>query len=385
MTTIDRHYNGLTSVQPTLPANWYFDAQHHERELQRIWYDNWVYVCHEEALSDKGAYRSVAIGTQNILVVRDGSGALHAFHNTCRHRGSVLCTETEGRFRSGAIVCPYHRWRYSLGGELLRVPSRHCPDGFNKADYPLYEVAVGQWRGLVFVNLAGSRAAPLEASFDPSSANLEHWPLESLKTGHRYRKTMACNWKIFWENFNECLHCPGVHPQLCKMVPIYKRGYMEPQDDPDFGGADQPDRPEFTGGMRAGAMTWTLDGQPVGRSFPDLTENERKTGYHYVVNRPSMFIAAHVDYVRSVRLLPLGPEETELQVEWLFPAATLADENADIQSAIEFTQTVMDEDAMVAELNQRGLRSRSHRHGVLMAEEYDVHDFQNWVRAQLDG
>ena len=80
-----------------------------------------------------------------------------------------------------------------------------------------------------------------------------------------------------------------------------------------------------------------------------------------------------------------GPKETELQVEWLFPAATLADENADIQSAIEFTQTVMDEDAMVAELNQRGLRSRSHRHGVLMAEEYDVHDFQNWVRAQLDG
>jgi len=383
MTTLDRHYNGLQTLQPTLPARYYIDGDHYQRELEKIWYDNWIYVCHSEAIIGKGAFRSVGIGTQNILVVRDENGTLHAFHNTCRHRGSVLCTEREGRLRGGAIVCPYHRWRYALDGELQRVPSRHCPDGFDKRDFPLYEVAVGQWNGFVFVNLAGPEATPLDGSFHPGSANLEHWPLETLKTGHTYRKTMACNWKIFWENFNECLHCPGVHPQLCKMVPIYKRGYMEPGDDPDFSLKAKPDRPEFNGGMRDGAMTWTLDGQPVGQLFPDLTEEERRTGYHYVVNRPSMFIAAHVDYVRSVRLLPLGPEQTELQVEWLFPAATLEDPDANIQSAIEFTQTVMDEDAMVAELNQRGLHARSHEHGVLMAEEYDVADFQNWVRERL--
>jgi Rieske 2Fe-2S family protein len=383
MTEVKKSYNGLTEVTETLPADYYLEPVHHERELNAIWYRHWVYVGRAESFDGSRAFRTIDIGSQSILIVRDENGELQAFHNTCRHRGSVLCTEHEGRLRSKSIICPYHNWTYSLQGDLQRTPSKHLQADFNKQDYPLYAVAVDEWKGFVFVNLAGQDAAPLVDSFHEDSANFDNWPMNELMLGHSYTKTMACNWKIFWENFNECLHCPSVHPELSKMVPIYSRAYMEPQDDPNWQQhQDSPD-PKLTGGMREGAQTWTFDGQPVGKPFDGLTESEQKTGYHYVVNQPSVFIAAHIDYVRIVRLLPLGVDQTELHIEWLFSEETLADKTIDIEKAAGFAKLVMQQDAFVSELNQKGLRSIAHKKGVLMPEEYDVYNFQNWVRRQL--
>ena len=379
-----KSYLGLTETRATLPARFYLDGDHYERELKAIWYRNWVYVCRLDALEGPRAFRTIEIGTQNILVVLDEESQLQAFHNTCRHRGSVLCTEKQGRFTSKSIVCPYHQWAYSLQGKLKRTPSKNYPAGFDKDSYPLYSVAVEEWNGFVFVNLAGDKASPFASSLQEDSANLDNWPLKSLKVGHSYRKTMACNWKIFWENFNECLHCPGVHPELSKLVPIYSRGYMEAADDPHWKDHVDSDDPRLTGGMRDGALTWTLDGQPAGHCFENLTEGEHKAGYHYVVSKPSIFIAAHIDYVRIVRLLPLDVEKTELQVEWLFSEQTLADDSVDIEKIAAFARLVLDQDAGVSEINQKGLHSIRHETGVLMAEEHDVYEFQQWVRQQLE-
>jgi Rieske 2Fe-2S family protein len=99
---------------------------------------------------------------------------------------------------------------------------------------------------------------------------------------------------------------------------------------------------------------------------------------------PSQYLVAHVDHVRSTRLLPLGPEETELSIEWLFPRETLDDPAVDIQAACAFSTAVMAEDGAVCELNQRGLRSLPHAHGMLMPEEYDVFRLHQWLRAELE-
>jgi len=383
MTKLTSAYIGLTEVHETLPADYYLDSGHYARELKAIWYRNWIYVCRSEILDEPRKFRTVGIGSQNVLVLRDENGDLQAFHNTCRHRGSVLCIESEGTLRTKSIICPYHNWSYSLQGELQRTTSKQCPAGFDKRDYPLYKVVVDEWKGFIFVNLAGEEAVPLADSFQEDSANLDNWPMQSLKLGHSYRKTMACNWKIFWENFNECLHCPAVHPELCKIVPIYGRGQMEPAENPNWADHQDSTDPKLIGGMREGAETWTFDGQPIGKPFAGLSEKERKTAHHFVVNQPSIFIAAHIDYIRIVRLLPLGPEKTEMRVEWLFSEETLADKSIDIVKAASFAKMVMQQDAFVSELNQKGLHCIQHKHGVLMAEEYDVLTFQNWVREQL--
>ena len=86
------------------------------------------------------------------------------------------------------------------------------------------------------------------------------------------------------------------------------------------------------------------------------------------------------DSVRTVRLVPLGPEQTELTAEWLFPAEALTAPQADIDNIVAFGRQVLEEDATICEVNQKGLRSLRHAAGVLMPEEYDLHRFHNWVR-----
>jgi Rieske 2Fe-2S family protein len=373
-------YNGLTRAEPTLPASDYWELNAYQRDLDAIWYRNWLLVCREADLAQPLAFKTFRVGTQEIVVLRDETGTLRAFHNTCRHRGSQLCRESQGRLKARLITCPYHAWSYSLRGDLVRVPSKSLPEGFDKADHPLYRVALSVWRGFVFVNLEEDAAGSAEASFDPTSGNLANWPLETLVTGHVLRKVMNCNWKIFWENFNECLHCPGVHKHLSHLVPIYGRGLMARHDDPDWAKHADNDAPEFSGRLREGAETWSEDGRSHGPQFQGLTEAERAAGQTYTMNLPSTFIVGHVDYVRTVTLLPLGPEQTKLTAEWLFPPQEMPPGGLD--NIVGFGKQVLEEDAAVCELNQRGLHSRRHKAGVLMPEEYDLHRFHRWVGEQ---
>jgi Rieske 2Fe-2S family protein len=375
----DTPYNGLVTSEITLPSTDYWTEAAYQRDLEAIWYRRWILACREADIVQPLSYRVVTIGTQQVLVLRDDRGEIRAFHNTCRHRGSQLCREAEGRLKARLITCPYHAWSYSLRGELVRVPSKSLPEGFDKADYPLYPVAVSIWRGFVFINLSDQPEGTAESSFDHESVDLTNWPLERLVTGHTYTKVMECNWKVFWENFNECLHCPGVHKHLSELVPIYGRGLMARHDDPDWMLHADNDEPQYAGGLRTGAESWSSDGRALAHRFPNLTEAERRVGQNYAMNLPAMFIVGHVDYVRTVRLLPLGPERTELTAEWLFLPEALADD-PDLDNVVSFGKVVLEEDAAVCEINQRGLHARPHQAGVLMPEEYDLHRFHEWVR-----
>jgi Rieske 2Fe-2S family protein len=375
-------YNGLTELTQGLPAEAYYDPGRHEIELQRIWYRHWFYVCRSSEVSQPRAFRSVELGDQRLLLVRGEDGVLRGFHNVCRHRGAALCRESEGRLRSGAIVCPYHAWTYSLEGQLLRTSSRQHPAGFDRAALSLYPIAVRESRGFIFIALKPD-PPPFEEAFDPPLARLAAWPLEDLVVGHVLNKTVLCNWKIYWENFNECLHCPTVHPSLSQLVPIYGRGIVREGDDPNWAAnADNPD-PRFRGGLRSGAASWSLDGLITGLPFASLSDDDRRRGAVYVTSLPSFFVVGHVDYVRTVRWRPLTPESMELRVEYLFSAQTLANPDFDVRNIVDFADTVLGEDAEVCELNQRGLRAAPHRAGVIMPEEYVILQFHQWLQAQL--
>jgi Rieske 2Fe-2S family protein len=375
-------YNGLTELTEGLPAEAYFDPRHYERELKRIWYRNWIYVCRSSDLSARREFRTVEVGDQKILLVRGDDGALEGFHNTCRHRGALLCREAGGILRTPAIVCPYHAWTYALNGDLLRTSSKAHAEGFDPADYPLYKVKVHEWNGFIFVAL-GEEPPAFERMFDTPLNRLDAWPLADLVLAHTFEKVVKSNWKIFWENYNECLHCPGVHPKLSSLVPIYGRGLLEERDDPRWSEHQAVFDPKYKGGLREGAATWSNDGRLTGREFPGLSAEDRKLGAVYMTGLPSMFMVGHVDYVRVVRLLPLGPEQAQLRVEYLFSPETLASPGFDMRNVVEFTNLVMTEDADVCELNQQGLRAGPHSRGVVMPEEYVIRQFHEWVAVEL--
>ncbi len=371
-------FNGLKRLERTLPGSWYVDTAHYARELETIWYRHWVYLCRAETLPQIRSYRTFTLAGQPLLLVRDEQGELRAFYNTCRHRGALLLSQSEGLLPATGITCPYHAWNYRPSGQLARVPSMGRPHHLPIDEISLYPVALRIWRGFVYINLREPTAG-----FDPGGEELANWPLEELVIGQRLVMRLRCNWKVFWENYNECLHCPAVHPGLTGLVPIYGRGLMDERDDPNWKAHADSGDPLFKGGLRAGAATWSLDGRSLGHEFPKLTELERRTAYHYMTSVPSHYLVLHVDHVKSTRLHPLGPEETELSTEWLFPKETLADPGVDIGRVCCFSTKVMAEDGAVCELVQRGLHASVHERGFLMPEEYEVYKFQQWVRTAM--
>ncbi|MGA3157690.1 MAG: aromatic ring-hydroxylating dioxygenase subunit alpha [Steroidobacteraceae bacterium] len=376
-------WNGLRRVEPTLPSRFYTDAAHFQLELEKIWYRNWTYLCRADALEAPRAFRTFRLGTQSLLVLRDDAGALRAFHNTCAHRGATLCSEASGHLPGGAITCRYHAFSYGLDGRFLRRPAHARPESEGIRNLKLHAVQIKEWQGFIFINLLTQAAPDPETFFQADAAMLKNWPLARLRVAHAQERTVRSNWKILWENYNECLHCPGVHPSLGRLVPIYRRGIMEPKDDPNWQAhADSPE-PEFQGGLRSGAATWSTDGKLHGIPFPQLTARERELGYHYLSFPPSLYLVAHTDYVRVVRYLPLGPDLTQVNAEWLVAPESMAEDGFDIQPCVDFVNEVMGEDAGVCELTQQGLQSIAHVNGVLAPEEYDVFKFQSWIRDEL--
>jgi Rieske 2Fe-2S family protein len=379
---VDAGYAGLRTLTEALPAGYYYDSTHYTRELTRIWYRNWFYVCRSRDLKGARAFRTFDLGDQSLLLVRGEDDVVRAFHNTCRHRGAALCQSQEGRLPTAAIVCPYHGWRYDLEGALRRTSSLIEAEGFDRRNFLLYKIAVTEWNGFIFVALSND-PPPFAAYFDQPLDRLDNWRLTDLVVGHAFSRTLQCNWKVFWENFNECLHCPGVHPTLSQLVPLFGRGLQQERDDPHWSDHADDQNPRFKGGLRAGAATWSTDGKTCGPLFPDVTAEDRTLGHVYMIGLPSVFILAHPDYVRVVRVRPLGAEQTELSVEFLFMPEVLADPAFDPGNAVRFADLLMSEDAAVCERNQRGLRAVPHVRGVLMPEEYVVHQFQKWVQSEL--
>jgi glycine betaine catabolism A len=365
----------LDHCPPTLPACAYRDPDWLAAELAHVWKPSWVHVGRRADLAP-GTIRPIELLGQRLILVNDETGVIRAFHNTCRHRGAELCA-AEAPLRGRRILCPYHQWAYDTQGRLVSTAFATPTADFRKEEHGLFPVHLHEWRGFLFVCL-GDTAPDFGGACDLGLGFLANWPLERLVRGHRKNVHIACNWKIFWENYNECLHCPGVHPSLSQRVPVYARGIMAPNEASDWI-PSEPSAPSLS----AGARSWTVSGAPCGPEFADLTEDERATGMNFLTFLPTMFIVAHVDYVRTVSVLPDGPEATRLSVDWLFAPETLAAPGFDISEAVDFPAQVLTEDAAACEMNQRGLASDRYRAGTLMPQEFEIARFHAWLRARL--
>ncbi len=366
----------LDHCPESLPAKWFHDPEHYALERNRILARNWIHVGRLNDLTPMTVKR-ISVAGENLILIKDQQGTVSCFHNTCRHRGSELCAAEEKRLKAKLITCPYHEWSYDLSGNLVRIPYATPTGDFRKEEHGLLKVHVKLWNGFIFVCLA-EQPPDFDRAPDLGAHALDNWPTADLITGHTYVEQMACNWKTFWENYNECLHCPGLHPELCEAVPIYKQGVMASNELPDW----KPDHPAVTS-LKPGNQTWSLNGKPCGPEFPSLTTEERARGQTFVTLWPSMYIVAHVDYVRTVTLTPLGPETTELRAQWLFAEATLKTLGFDLANVTNFATLVMQQDAAACALNQRGLKSSAFKAGRLMPQEFDVHHFHQWVRQHL--
>jgi Rieske 2Fe-2S family protein len=363
----------LERVEPALPASWYRDPDHYRRELEVFWYGKWIAVAREEEFAQPGDWRALRVGSQPIVVLKDANGKLRAFHNVCRHRGSVLCTEEKGSFPRERIVCPYHAWTYDLDGRLVATPRRMETPDFRFDDFPLHGVAAACWGGFVFVHLGAPR--PLEASLGSLPQRFERYRFSELRVGKRIVLDVQANWKALAENFSECFHCPPVHPEFCRIVTAYR----------DAGAWGLRGTAETRSEYKPGAQTLTLDGTSRIPAIEGLREEERKTLYAADMVLPNLFLNVHPDYVNSQLMFPTGPQSVRMVYDWLFEPRHLPLAQDDLQHYVALWDITNRQDARNCEWQQQGMQSRAFEHGVYVPQEFDAHRFAQWVRAALAG
>ncbi len=363
-------------LERTLPREYYLSPGIFAREKERIFCREWVCVGREAELAAPGDYVVKNVAGESILVVRTHGGGLVAHYNVCRHRGSQLVPDRDTGSFAGGIRCPYHSWTYTLEGALRTAPFLEESDGLARGALSLHPVGVDAWGGFVFVNLTPEEAVgagrTLAAQLGGVPERLRRYPLGALSVARRLVYQVRANWKVVLENYNECYHCGPVHPELCRLVPAFKRR----------GGSEL----DWERGIphREGAWTFTATGTTDRRPFEGLDDDERVRHKGELIY-PNFLLSLSAEHVATFVLLPDGPEHTTIVNEFLFDPAEIAAPGFDPSDAVDFWDLVNRQDWAICESVQRGMSSRVFRSGYYAPMESWSLDIRRYIGERLDG
>jgi phenylpropionate dioxygenase-like ring-hydroxylating dioxygenase large terminal subunit len=339
----------------TLPGRDYCSAEVFEIERERLFQGSWFCVGRAEEMPDPGSFMVADVTGESVIVVRGDDGALRAFLNVCRHRGSQLC---EGTGAVKAIRCPYHAWSYGLDGRLLSTPNVRRGERLPRERLGLHEIPLDVWEGFAWVSVAGDRGELVDhltrwASDDPFQ--WQRYGVGDLVIGARREYRVAANWKMLVENYNECLHCPTVHPELTQIVPVYRHGEVE----------EEPGGNGIGNQLRDGFTSFTARGRSNLPPLPGLDPAD--LGMFYGVTLlPNLIVNYHSDTVSTFLMQPIGPAETRVTCHYLFAADVVAAPDFDPSEVVDFRHMLAQQDWAVCEGAQRGAGSRGYAEGGIL-------------------
>lgn len=333
--------------QKTLPGELYHSEDVFRQESEKIFSNRWLLAGRMDELATAGSYVVRNVGDESIIIVRDQKNEIRGFYNVCRHRGTRMCAEQEGKFQ-GSIQCPYHQWTYGLDGRLIGAPHMQEVNGFSFSDYPLHPVATATWEGFIFYNLSRN-PQPFAEAYAPIYEFCKPWQISQLKVARRLVYDMHANWKLMFQNYSECYHCPALHPLLNKMTP-YRNSLNFLEEGPILGG------PML---LADDAHTATSDGQLVATIFSTLPDQDKRRIYYFTLF-PTAFLSLHPDYVLVHRVERVSVNHTQIVCDWMFHPDEIAKPGFDCQRAVDFWNITNSQDWMVCELSQKGTGSRSY-------------------------
>jgi len=350
--TFRRTTDTFSAGAKTLAREYFVAPEIFTEEQAKIFSRHWLLLGHQNQVIEPGDYFLAEVAGESLIVIRDQRATIRGFYNVCRHRGTRLVEESCGH--RSAIQCPYHAWTYGNDGRLTGAPHMEEVPGFDKADYSLSPVQLGLWEGFIFANLAES-PVPLEQWFKPLAGKFSHWNLSILRPVKRIEYDVRANWKLMFENYSECYHCPGVHPQLQKVSPY------------DSAENDLCEGPFLGGFMKINpGKSLTMSGNacalPVGK-----IENLQQVFYYSIF--PNMLLSLHPEYAMVHQLWPQSPDRTRILCDWFFHPQALAQADFNPEDAIEFWDMTNKQDWHVCELSQQGIASRAYRPGPYSSRE----------------
>lgn len=400
---------GAENPELSMAQAFYSDSRVHELDMESVFKKQWIMVDHISRIPEKGQYFLFEIGKESIIVVREDENTVNAFYNVCRHRGSRVCLEKEGR--KNLLVCPYHAWSYSLDGSLKAA--RTMPETFDKADYSLHACHVKVFQGLIFINLSECTPPDFDEIYTPLSSYAEQQGLGRAKIAVKNNYPTNANWKLVVENFIECYHCAPAHAEYCSVHPADK--LMAFGAGPGSGPDDAVnkyqvkldnweekakslghlvgvvDGGEDSLGLHQAArfpindrgwLSETLDGSAACKklmgSFKDFDGGQTALAFN-----PFGFVLACNDFAVMLRWTPRGSLATDVELTWLVDqdAVEGVDYNpADISNVWDVT---IKQDKRITEDNQAGVLSDRYTPGPYSIQEARNVSFKRWYLNQL--
>ncbi len=382
----------------TLAREFYVDPDIYSLDLESIFYRQWLFAGHDAELKQPGDYFTFQVGDYPILVVRARDGVIRAFHNTCRHRGSRICSAERGS--AVRLVCPYHNWSYDLDGRLLFARDMGKP--FDQKSLGLKPIACQSTAGYVFVCLAPE--PPDFFSFGTAMAPyfVPH-AMTDAKVAFESTIVEEANWKLVWENNRECYHCTANHPELCRTFPEAPTvsGVDGAMSDPEI--ADHWARLEAVGLPSRFALSsegqyriarmpllgesesYTMSGKvAVGRPLA-ASVIEPRIGALLMFHYPSIWNHVLGDHAVTFRVTPLGPRRTAVTTKWLVNAEAVEGVDYKLEELTSVWMTTNEQDRRIVEENQRGVSSPAFEPGPYnRLHEGGVIQFVEWYAATME-
>ena len=361
----------LKAGSKTLPRNYYTQPDILRQEFINIFQNNWICIARNSDLTDKGQYITVQLGDESAIVLKDKKDEIKAFFNVCRHRGTRICNNQEGKF-SNTIQCPYHGWTYDLNGKLVGSPHMEKINDFKKIDYPLFPIQIKEWEGFIFLNLSDNPIS-FNQAFKPIERRFQSWDLQDLSVIDKKTYQVNCNWKLIIQNYCECYHCPMIHPQLAEI-----HNYLGGRN--DF----------FKGPFLGGYMDFSSDKESITSSgkyccppLKNIKGNDLRRVYYYSLF-PNMLLSLHPEYVMYHTVWPNGPDKCIVNCSWLFLKESAISYKDSIYEAIDFWDKTNQQDWQICEYSQLGINSIKYSPAPYSGQESLLAAYDNYYISQME-
>ena len=340
----------------TLEGQYYTNKKIFEKERDQIFLNQWLCVGRSSDIVKVGQFITYNIFDESIIIVRNNKNNISAHYNVCRHRGTRICNQLKGNF-SNSIQCNYHGWTYSLSGKLIAAPTMNQLKNFDKNKFGLKPIHVKEWDGFIFINFS-ENPQDFHTFFKPLLSKFKNWDLFNLKTLTTKKYTLCCNWKLILQNFNECYHCPLIHPQLAAI-----HNYLGGRNDLHSG--------PFLGGY----MEFNQDKQTINSSgvlccppFKNLSKPDLKKVYYYSIF-PNMLLSLHPDYVMFHLIWPESENTTNVYCSWLFSREFIDNKKYNLYQAVDFWDQTNKQDWKICEQSYLGIKSKSYSSAPYSGQE----------------
>jgi glycine betaine catabolism A len=389
--------NRLAGRSPAygLPGEFYRDPEIYDLELSQLFYREWLFAAHTVELGQTGSYLTLQVGDYPILLTRDRDGQIHAFVNTCRHRGARVCQQSHGV--APKLVCPYHQWTYDLDGRLFAA--RQMGSGFDKSQFSLRRIHCEIAAGFIFICIA-----PEPPDFQTTRRQIEPYLLPHRLTEARvaFESTIVenGNWKLVWENNRECYHCARNHPELSVTYPdrptitstVADPVVLEHWKTCEAAGLPSEFRLSADGQVRTSrvpltgdAVSYTLSGRPaVRRPLSEAIDPKLSIGSLLLFHYPSTWNHFLGDHAITFRVLPLGPNQTQLTTRWLVHREAQPDVDYDVNELTRVWLATNEQDRHIVQENQIGMNAPVYEPGPYSEiTENGVRQFVEWYARRL--